>query len=70
MLSQDIKKAGGDLSAYDKALLIQYLFDTLNQSEDQDNLKAWIEESERRYEAVKKGELEVIDYSDIKKQLA
>ncbi len=46
------------------------LNDTLNQSEDQENLKAWIEESERRYEAVKKGELGVIDYSDIKKQLA
>ena len=69
MLSREIKETVKDLNPFDKALLIEYLYKTLNQHEDKENLDLWIEESESRLDGVKKGELGLIDYSEMKAQL-
>jgi hypothetical protein len=69
MLSREVKETVKDLNPYDKALLIEYLYKTLNQHEDKENLGLWIKESESRLDGVKKGELGLIDYSEIKAQI-
>ena len=69
MLSREIKETVKDLNPFDKALLIEYLYETLNQHEDKENLDLWIEESESRLDGVKKGELGLIDYSEMKAQI-
>ena len=69
MLSREVKETVKDLNPFDKALLIEYLYKTLNQHEDKENLGLWIEESESRLDGVKKGELGLIDYSEIKAQI-
>ena len=69
MLSREVKETVKDLNPFDKALLIEYLYKTLNQHEDKENLGLWIEESESRLDGVTKGELGLIDYSEIKAQI-
>ncbi len=69
MLSNKVKEIVKDLNAFDKALLIEYLYKTLNQHEDEENLGLWIEESESRLDGVIKGKLGLIDYSKIKAQI-
>ncbi len=66
MLSSKVKETVKDLNPFDKALLIEYLYKTLNQHEDKENLNLWIKESESRLDGLKKGELGLIDYSEIK----
>ena len=69
MLSIEVKETVENLSPFDKALLIEYLYESLNQHEDEENLGCWIEESERRLDAVKKGELDLVDYSEVKAKI-
>jgi len=69
MLSREVKETVKDLNPFDKALLIEYLYKTLNQNEDKENLDLWIEESESRLDGVIKGKLGLIDYSKIKAQI-
>ncbi len=69
MLSREVKETVKNLDPFDKALLIEYLFEALNQHEDKENLGFWIEESESRLEGVKKGKLGLIYYSEIKAQI-
>ncbi|MCF6335098.1 MAG: addiction module protein [Spirochaetales bacterium] len=66
MLSSKVKETVKDLNPFDKALLIEYLYKTLNQHEDKENLNLWIKESESRLDGLKKGKLGSIDYSEIK----
>ncbi len=67
MLTNRIKQSVDILSMYDKAMLIEYLYEKVNINEDQENLELWVDESEARLDAVNKGELGVINYSDLKK---
>ncbi len=69
MLSNRIKEVVKELNSLDKALLIEYLHELLNQDEDKEILNAWITESEDRLSAVESGELDLIDYSAIKKDI-
>lgn len=69
MLPSNVKEIVRDLNPFDKALLIDYLYKTLNQHEDKENLSLWIEESESRLDGVNKGKLGLIDYYKIKAQI-
>jgi len=69
MLSSKVKEIVKDLNSFDKALLIDYLYKTLNQHEDEENLSLWIEESESRLDGVINGNLGLTDYSKIKTQI-
>ncbi len=69
MLSREVKETVKDLNPYDKALLIEYIYKTLNQHEDKENLGLWIEESESRLDGVMKGELGLVDYAEVKAQI-
>ncbi len=52
-----------------KIVLIEYIYKTLNQHEDKENLDLWIEESESRLDGVMKGELGLVDYAEVKAQI-
>ena len=69
MLSNQIKESVTKLSSFDKALLIQYLYDSMSENEDSEILNEWITESEKRLNAVKEKKLETIDYTEIKKKV-
>jgi hypothetical protein len=69
MLSRQVKETVESLNPFDKALLIEYLYKTLNQHEDKENLNLWIDESESRLIGVEEGKLGLIHYSEIKAQI-
>ena len=69
MLSREVKETVKKLDTFDKVLLIEYIYEALNQHEDKKNLAYWIEESESRLDGVEKGKLRLIDYSEIKAQI-
>ncbi len=56
-----------DLSPKERIKLVEEILCSLNEI-DPDIEKAWILESEARYEAFKKGEIEAIDWEEIRKK--
>ena len=66
MLTEALKKQVTELSGYDKVRLIDYIFDAINKKEDRENLQLWIDESKDRLSAIKKGDLGLVDYSEVK----
>ena len=62
MLTDTIKETVRQLDPFDKALLIDFLFDHLQSCENDEIFQAWTLESQKRLEAVKTGKLDVIDY--------
>ena len=67
MLSEAIKKEALNLSAKDKAELIEVLMNNLDKP-DPETEKIWKEESENRIKAHKAGKIKSVPYSQIKKK--
>jgi len=55
---QDFETEALRLPAKDRAKLAQYLIESLDEAEDVESEKLWIEEAERRYQAYKAGKIE------------
>ncbi len=64
-LDQLAKKAIG-LQPIERIRLVEAILYSLDKS-DSDIEKSWVAESEARYEAFKRGELETYDWDEIKK---
>ena len=62
---EDIQREVKSLSANEKAALARFLIQELDQSVDDDAQRLWVEESERRYAAYQKGELEARSGDDV-----
>ena len=69
MINGNLKETVSQLNNFDKALLIEYLFESLNTNEDLEILDSWINESESRLDQVINGEMDLIDYSQIKNDI-
>jgi len=54
---EKIEQEISQLSAQERALLAEYLLQSLDEEEDPDAEQAWIEEAERRYKAYKEGKV-------------
>lgn len=67
MLTKSIKEKTLNLSPKDKANLIELLMQNMDKP-DLKIEKKWIDESEKRISAHKRGELKSIPYSEVKKQ--
>ncbi len=65
MLTDEIKKEVLNLKSIDRIHLVEILMESLDQP-DPAIESAWVEESEKRYEAFKAGELRYTDIDDIK----
>ena len=65
-VDQLAKKATG-LQPIERIRLVEAILYSLDKP-DQDIEQSWIAESEARYEAYKRGELDAIDWEDIKKR--
>jgi hypothetical protein len=70
MISTTIKDMVKQLDSYDKAMLIEFIYENLYQNEDDSILNSWVNESEERLKAVKDGRLKLKDYETIKSQLS
>ena len=66
-LNQLAKKAIG-LQPIERIRLVEAILYSLDKP-DSDIEQSWIAESEARYDAYKRGELEAIDWDEIKKRL-
>jgi hypothetical protein len=64
MLDQEIKEKTGKLGDLEKIQLIEWLMDDLDRP-DPEIEKQWIEESEKRYLAFKKGLVKKIPFEEI-----
>lgn len=69
MLTNEIKATVQKLDPFDKALLIEFLFENLSRNEDNEILQAWTIESQKRLEAVKSGKLNLVEYADVKNRI-
>lgn len=69
MLNGEIKETVNQLNNFDKALLIEYLFESLNTNEDREILNSWINESESRLDLAINDKIDLIDYSQIKNDI-
>ena len=67
MLTESIKKEALNLSAKEKTELIEMLMNNLDKP-DSEIEKLWVEESEKRIQAHRNGEIKSIPYSETKKQ--
>ena len=64
-LFEQIEKQARMLTPQEKASLARILIDELDPSSDTDVEQLWIEESQRRYEAYLKGELESLSGEEV-----
>ncbi|MFZ2956428.1 MAG: addiction module protein [Candidatus Ozemobacteraceae bacterium] len=62
-----LAKKAMDLGPVEKIRLVEAILYSLDKS-DPDVEKSWIAESEVRYEAYKRGELEAIEWDEVKKR--
>lgn len=69
MLPKEVINAVNELETFERVLLIEYLYETLTENEDKEILGLWIEESKDRLHAVNKGQLGLVEYTDIKAQI-
>jgi hypothetical protein len=69
MLTNAIKETVQQLEPFDKALLIEYLIEHLQTSENNEIVQAWTLESQNRLEAVKAGKLDLIEYNELKRRI-
>ena len=61
----DITRQAQTLPLKPKAALARLLIEELDQSLDADSEQLWIEESQRRYDAYRKGELEALPGDEV-----
>ncbi|MGB5439069.1 MAG: addiction module protein [Gammaproteobacteria bacterium] len=62
---EDIENEIRSLSVDDRMHLLRDLIADLDGGMDEDVEKAWLEEAERRYKALKEGEVELIPAEDV-----
>ena len=67
MITQELQKKALSLKAIDKIHIIEMMLQSLEKT-DAEIEKEWINESERRYDAYKKGQIEAIPLEKIKEK--
>ncbi len=68
MITKELQDNTLQLNVLDKIHLVEVIMESLDKP-DHNVEKAWIEESERRYQAYKNGKIKGIPYSEITKRL-
>lgn len=69
MTVNEILKEAKELSPVERARLIDYLYNTLDNTYEKEFLEECIKEAEDRLEAYDRGEIKAEDYTEIKKQI-
>lgn len=54
---KEIEEKARRLSSYERAILAEHLISSLDEEEDPEAERLWIEEAERRYQEYKKGKV-------------
>jgi putative addiction module component (TIGR02574 family) len=54
---KEIEEEALRLTSHDRALLAEHLINSLDDTEDQEVERLWVEEAERRYKAYKEGKI-------------
>ena len=69
MTVTEILKEARELSPVERAQLIDFLYNTFDNTNENEYLEECVKEAKDRLEAYDRGEIEAEDYSEIKKQI-